>query len=248
MSAYGKLCTEFYDLDKPTAPAEALAFVLEQARTYGEPILEPMCGSGRYLLPLAQAGFDIDGVDNSQQMLAACKRRLAVAGAKAMLYDQSLDFITLPRRYRLAYIPDASICLLTDEEVLDEALRRIRSALLSDGVFVVGAVTPLARTMAEPAVTGSWVARPDGAKILLTTISRFDADSALLQSINRYELFSGHELLETEFEEFTLRLYEPGDFQTRLRQAGFTRIEAMKAHNGGAPSPDERFVLFRCGV
>ena len=53
MSAYGSLCTEFYDLDKPSAPADALAFYVARARKVGGRILEPMCGSGRFLLPMS---------------------------------------------------------------------------------------------------------------------------------------------------------------------------------------------------
>jgi len=56
MAAYGSLCTEFYDLDKPSAPADALAFYVERARKAGGRVLEPMCGSGRFLLPMSLAG------------------------------------------------------------------------------------------------------------------------------------------------------------------------------------------------
>ena len=55
MHTYGKLCTQFYDLDKPTAPPEALAFYLKHARQANGAVLEAMCGSGRFLIPMTQA-------------------------------------------------------------------------------------------------------------------------------------------------------------------------------------------------
>src|SRR5205085_4746698 len=60
---YKRLLTEAYDLDKPEAPAEELARWMQFARDARGPVLEVMCGSGRFLVPLAQAGVDIDGVD-----------------------------------------------------------------------------------------------------------------------------------------------------------------------------------------
>jgi hypothetical protein len=52
MSSYGSLCTEFYDLDKPNAPRDALDFYALKARAAGGRVLEPMCGSGRFLVPM----------------------------------------------------------------------------------------------------------------------------------------------------------------------------------------------------
>lgn len=54
MQAYGKLCTEYYDLDKPNPPQDALAFYLHYAQ--------------------------IDGVDASPDMFAACLRKCQAKG------------------------------------------------------------------------------------------------------------------------------------------------------------------------
>ncbi len=90
MSAYGNLCTEFYDLDKPNAPPDALDFYTLKARAAGGRILEPMCGSGRFLVPMIRAGLVVDGTDSSRPMIAACERKLALSGVGAELFEQSL--------------------------------------------------------------------------------------------------------------------------------------------------------------
>ncbi|MGC8799894.1 MAG: class I SAM-dependent methyltransferase [Chloroflexus sp.] len=48
-------------------------FYLEIIQKYGQPVLDVGCGTGRLLLDYAQQGVDIDGVDNSPEMLAICK-------------------------------------------------------------------------------------------------------------------------------------------------------------------------------
>ncbi len=66
---------EFADYDDDLPVLEAYA-----ART-GGPILELGCGTGRALIPLAQAGYTVTGVELSPEMLhiartkaAACRR------------------------------------------------------------------------------------------------------------------------------------------------------------------------------
>jgi len=116
MSAYGSLCTEFYDLDKPSAPADALAFYVARARKAGGRVLEPMCGSGRFLLPMSLAGLPVDGVDSSAAMIAACRAHARSLGSDVSVFLQELASLELPHRYSLAFIPSGSIGLVTDDE------------------------------------------------------------------------------------------------------------------------------------
>src|SRR5688572_22112959 len=127
MNSYRKLCTEFYDIDKPAAPAEALAFYLGRALRAGGPVLEPMCGTGRFLVPLAQRGIDIDGTDASPQMLDACRAKCREHGLSPGLHEQFLHELDLPRRYALVMIPAGSFGLVTDRAQVRESLRRIRA-------------------------------------------------------------------------------------------------------------------------
>ncbi|MGE5224872.1 MAG: class I SAM-dependent methyltransferase [Omnitrophica WOR_2 bacterium] len=55
---------------------EDLPFWLELARQQGGPVLELGCGAGRLLLPMAQAGFLMYGLDRDAAMLAFLKSLL----------------------------------------------------------------------------------------------------------------------------------------------------------------------------
>ena len=56
LKTYLKLCTEFYDLENHVHDAQAVAFYTDLALRIGGAILEPMCGSGRFLIPLRAGG------------------------------------------------------------------------------------------------------------------------------------------------------------------------------------------------
>jgi len=105
MNQYGKLCTEFYDVDKPTAPPDAYDFYEAFAREARGPIHEPMCGSGRFLLPLLAQGLDISGSDTSPEMLEACQRRAEQLGLTPELTSQALGNFTCQRAPSLIFIP-----------------------------------------------------------------------------------------------------------------------------------------------
>jgi SAM-dependent methyltransferase len=52
-------------------------FYLDAAKRAGGDVLEIGCGTGRILLPTAQAGIHITGLDGSREMLGQLRRRLA---------------------------------------------------------------------------------------------------------------------------------------------------------------------------
>ena len=71
LGSYLSLATQFYDLIRPEPPDDAYLFYRSYVSDSGGHILEPMCGSGRFLLPLIQEGFDVSGFDASEYMLKA---------------------------------------------------------------------------------------------------------------------------------------------------------------------------------
>jgi len=64
---------EYYDFDH--AITLDVEFYLDFARQCGSPILELACGTGRLVVPLAEAGFEVYGIDLSENMLAVRHRR-----------------------------------------------------------------------------------------------------------------------------------------------------------------------------
>ena len=58
---YGSLCTEMYEILHEKAPQDELEFYLSYAEKEMS-ILEPLCGSGRFLIPFLEKGYQIKGV------------------------------------------------------------------------------------------------------------------------------------------------------------------------------------------
>lgn len=233
MTLYGKLCAEFYDLDKPEAPPDALEYYLGQAAQAHGPILEPMCGTGRYLLPLLAAGYDVEGCDASPHMLNACRTNAGRLGLEPRLSQQRLETLTMTRQFGLVFIPSGSFCLLTDPAVVARSLTRVYSALLPGGRFIVEVERLVANKPSELSGSwgGRWLTRADGAKLIFSWLSRYTAPSGLVSAVHRYELVADGRLVQQEFEDFELQLYELSGFRALLRAAGFQKIQMLSAYS-----------------
>ena len=71
---YSSLCTEMYEILHEQAQPDELNFYLSYAEK-GKKILEPLCGSGRFLVPFLERGFDISGMDLSEEMLDKLRKK-----------------------------------------------------------------------------------------------------------------------------------------------------------------------------
>src|ERR1041385_1015720 len=80
------------------AAPEELAFYQRCIERFGQPALDVACGAGRLLVPLLQAGLEVDGCDLSPDMLAHCHCQAARAGLAPRLYPQAMHALSLPRR------------------------------------------------------------------------------------------------------------------------------------------------------
>ena len=113
-----------------------------------QPILEIGCGTGRVLIPLAQAGLDIVGIDNSPEMLAIAQQRLAAQplaapptlpasspSAQLVLAD-ALTYVS-ERRFGLAFIALNTFLHNLSQSAQLQTLRAARANLADSGTLVV---------------------------------------------------------------------------------------------------------------
>lgn len=225
---YGPLCAEFYDLDKPSAPADALAYYLERARRCGGAILEPMCGSGRYLLPLLAAGVDIEGVDAAPAMLAACRRHAARQGLHPVLHEQTFESLALSRRYALAFVPAGSVGLLEDH-ALATGLERLRSHCERGATLLLELIDPSAADEGDAELASRHVQVDAQTTITYACRAERAEQGRALRFVGCYTKRRGDAVLAVEDETLKLWLREPAAVGRLLTEAGFERIEIIPA-------------------
>ena len=129
---------EFYDLEHRDF-GDDLPMYLEWARRVGSPILDVGCGTGRVTLALAQAGFEVTGIDESSEMLARAHQRILsdpTAMSKVRLLAVPAQQFRAENRYHLAILSLNTFAhFLTQAQQL-ETLNNLRRHLVPGGVLI----------------------------------------------------------------------------------------------------------------
>ena len=226
LSTYLKLCTQYYDLEKHPHDAQALAFYMEQAKKIGGEILEPMCGTGRFLIPMMQAGLDIEGFDASPFMLEALHEKAPDARA---LLAFAQDFQP-QKMYDFIFIPYGSWGLIIDQEQSLRALTILYECLKPGGKFILDIDTIFSLPLSQ----GSWHRalnrRSDGSYIALNTCVQYDESAQIFSCACVYESMRDEKVELIEHEDFKQYLYRFDEFDVMLKHVGFSKIKKYQDH------------------
>lgn len=241
---YQSLSTEFYDLDKPIAPVKELAFYLNYGLQANGPILEPMCGSGRFLIPFIEAGLDICGFDASIAMLNVLRDRCCAKNIDPNVWQGFLQDLNQVEKYGLVFIPSGSFSLITNQSQIELSLKKIHSSLLPGGLFVFEIETALTSFGQTNTWRGLVETRNDG-KFIVASFLDLPSRNNIASSICKYELVDGHTLLKTEIESMQLRLYEKEEILSLLKIAGFSEVNIIN-NFGHSNVKDNEVMVFEC--
>lgn len=246
LDIYQNLCTEVYDLSKPNAPRDAFSFYRSYALEAKGPILEPMCGTGRFLLSLVEEGFDVHGFDASGPMLERLHAKASSKNLKLKVWHGFIEDLNQSDKYSLIFIPSGSFGLITEKADIQKALETIYQHLEDNGLFVFEVET----FHAVPKELGIWRGtrwpKADGTLILLSQLAMLDEE--VCYSIGKYELVNNNRIIQTEVEEYKIRIYQDSSFLLNLlTEVGFSNVRMVKAFDRYA-SPDEtdESIVFEC--
>lgn len=136
---YGLIARWWAEFNVPEP--DELAYYRAAIERFGQPALDLACGTGRLLVPLLEAGLDVDGVDISPDMLALAREAAGRKGLRTTLTAQAMHELDLPRTYGTIYICDSfGIGGRRDHDL--ETLERIRRQLAPGGGLVFSVQMP----------------------------------------------------------------------------------------------------------
>jgi SAM-dependent methyltransferase len=119
-----------------------LDFYLPLARAAAGPVLDLACGTGRILLPMLEAGLDVDGVDLFPGMLARLREKATARGFSPKLFQAPMSDFKTGRRYGLILCAfNAFVHNLTVDDQL-ACLRCCLAHLQPGGIFAFDTFFP----------------------------------------------------------------------------------------------------------
>ena len=207
---------------------EWLEFVLTKAAELGftgGPLLDLGCGTGNGTVPVAELGYDVEGLDASDSMLAVARAKLP----HVRFHQAEFQTFTLERRYALVYsIFDSLNNLLTDDDFSAMA-RNVHAHLAPGGVFVFDVNTTAGlRQLWEGGVASGWAD-----DVYYRWEHSFD-EARQLAKVEAYCDTAEGAFTEVHYE----RGYDPPLVTRLLTAAGFSDVEVVAHPDGGALHSD----------
>jgi SAM-dependent methyltransferase len=226
---YRDLMAQAWDvLRGDTSKWEDRSFYLDVIRRWGEPVLDVGCGTGRLLLDYLGLGIDVDGVDNSPEMLALCRQKAAALGLEPVLHEQYVERLSLPRRYRTILVPSSSLQLVVELAAADEAVGRLHDHLLADGMVAASIMT-----LWQPGdpLTSEWetsaLRAEDGATFRRVARSWYEPELECEHTEDVYQMILDGQVVaeETHRRSPATRSYTQAQARALFERAGFESVE-----------------------
>ncbi len=235
LTTYGNLCTEVYELTKPVGKeyADVPYFIHHLSKIRGR-ILEAMVGTGRLLIPLLEAGLNVEGIDASPDMLAACKRNCATRGLNPILYEGSIENLDVPGKFSAIVVTLGSFMLLGNRMAAIAALQVFAKHLEPNGQIFIDLGLPVDSFKTEGAVKQREpIQCLDGSVIVMQTSSSIDWLEQVEHTLIRYEKWRGGKLIDTELQHLPLHWFGREEFMMCLRECGYADITLCANYKDG---------------
>jgi Methyltransferase domain len=241
---YGTLATEVYELDKPVGrPFADVEYYAGLLADISGPILEPATGTGRVLIPLLEAGHQVEGLDSSPQMLACCRQHCRDRDLDPVLREADMTAFVQLAAYEAVIIPAGSIALLNGRKATVQALTCFRESLVPGGRLFVD--VPVPQPAGEHEAMRYW-RRSSYLWTLQTMHIEYDPAANQTTRFLRYDKWQDGTLRMTELQTFRLQHWGSQEFEDLLAEAGFTSTLATADHqDASTPGPANHTWTFQ---
>jgi SAM-dependent methyltransferase len=241
------LHVETYDAQHDSIPGgDDVSFFRDLAARAGGPVLELGCGTGRVAIPLAEAGFDVVGLDRSAPMLAVADRRRRALPAdvrrRLRFVEGDMTDFGLGRRFGLIIAAFRVFMALPDEQSQRTALAAIRRHLRPGGLLSIDIfdprlelLTPEPRSQTE---RREFRHPTTGNTVIASVLSR--VNDPLSQRLTMRWRFAEEgpdgSVVREEFEELVLRWTYRHEMRHLLELSGFEVVSEFSDFSGAPPA------------
>lgn len=244
MNCYENLALSYDALTGDVAYEKRAAFLqklMRKSRIPVHTVLDLACGTGSMTVLLAEAGYEMIGVDLSEDMLAEAAGKAVSADAIAPIYlQQSMDELDLYGTVEAAVCCLDSLNYLTDVRALRRTLQRLHLFVAPGGVFIFDINSP------------KKLRALDGQVFLDEREDVYCVWRAEFEKRSRICTF-GMDIFQREgdlwyrsLEEHREKAWEVEELTDLLCAAGFGQIRTWGDCKLRAPGEDEERIYFTC--
>lgn len=234
MKTYGKALVDYYDLFFKGEDGD-VAFYVEEAQKAGSPVLELGCGTGRILIPVAEAGVEITGLDASKEMLSSIRHKVSELGesvrSRIEIVEGDMTGFSLGGKFNLVMIPCRAFLHLMTPDEQRKALGCIWEHLADNGKLIVNVFDPRLDVLLDdpnaPGQIEETIAPKSGNRVTMRCTAVHDPLRQVLEADFAFEEFDSEgKRISRVHAPLTLRWIYRWEMQYLLELCGFT-VEAL---------------------
>ena len=232
----------FYDLDQRNVVQDDIPFYIERAKKNQGDVLELACGTGRVLLPMAQAGINVWGLDLSIEMLDQLNQKKSILDqdAKDRIHTIHGDMsnFDVERKFSLIIIPFRGFQALTTDEQQHSSLQMIYHHLADDGQFIIDVFRPYGQLDVSWVVQGEmedWTYSDPKTGINVKRTNKrtkIDVEKQIIYPELIYYITDQNGKEERIVESLALKYYYEEQMRELLLSNGFEIVEEMGYYDG----------------
>ncbi|MDE0686460.1 MAG: class I SAM-dependent methyltransferase [Candidatus Poribacteria bacterium] len=241
MEEYNKVNSIFYDY-YATGLKGDIQFYVEEVQKTGGPVLDLGCGTGRILIPVAESGITIVGLDRSQAMLTMLEKKVTQLNIETQrrieLVKGDMHNFSLERSFKLIMIPYRSFMHLLSVEKQRQALCCIRAHLTEGGCLVFNLFDPQEGYIPTDIDSGSFgpalrkesefISPYTGHSVIVWGTYKHDPELQMIVVRNLFEELSdsGRVVSRTYSNPFSLRYFYRYEMEYLLQLCGY-RVKTL---------------------
>ncbi|HEY8447510.1 MAG TPA: class I SAM-dependent methyltransferase [Thermomicrobiales bacterium] len=228
---------EYYDVEHASY-GEDFDFYLNFIVATGDPVLELACGSGRLLVPIAEAGYRVTGLDRSPAMLARAAKSVAEAGVSERVRLHEGDMTEAPAApggpFGVVIIALNGLLHAEDLSTQRRVLEAARAALDPRGQLLIDVLNPTPDTLKALDHTlvheGTWQLA-NGDRLDKFSARRVHPARQIIQTEVWYDRTSPDGSVRRTATSFPMRYLHPGELELLLELAGFAEWQIYGSYD-----------------
>ncbi|WP_433958827.1 class I SAM-dependent DNA methyltransferase [Cytobacillus horneckiae] len=244
--SYQQFAYLYDELMKDAPYDEWVKFLAKQTEKHhlqGNRLLDLACGTGELSVRLAQAGYDVVGVDLSEDMLAVAQGKAASQQVSIQFFQQNMAELDGLGKYDLICILCDSLNYLETEEEVAATFHAVYNHLSDGGLFVFD-VHSLYK-MAYLFIDQTYVLNDEEISYIWQSFAGEHEHSAehelsffvLDEESGRYDRYD-----ELHYQ----RTFSPEVYQTWLNECGFTILQVSADFHDGPIEENPERIFFVC--
>ena len=213
----------------------------------GDPVLELGCGSGRVAIALAQAGYQVHGIDTSDSMLAIARNSLGRRHLPVTFTLGDMRRFRSRRAFGLVFCALDTLLHLQSPGDVRDALGAAHNVLRPGGLLAFDIVNPSPGLLAmrDGVVRRqSTFAGPGNTQVTHFVSWDIDPMTQTIDTSHFYDWMTDEGLVQRRTTSFRLRCLERCEVEAALKSTGFGSVELYGSAQLNPFEPDSDRMIF----